>query len=173
MKKALSNEFCADLQSAYGLFCLWDAKFFRHIRTADDWDRTFSCQQQLERYIHQRHLVPIYFYGYGHYYFEVRAIKSLTEQELAVNPLISQPYCIHSGGYLALSGVEYIGSTKDAHYHRVLMKTKPGDYQVRIALLAGKDTAPKEERFIDAVVLLENIVSGEIYRTSASTFYPI
>lgn len=173
MQSEISFE--AELDSAFGLFCLWDVETYRHIQTAEEWEAIFSSRLALENEIQRQTIVPIYFYGYGHYRFCVRPFGGLTQTEQSMRPLISQPYRLRAASTLGLCGVEYIGGTNQP-FHRLLLKVKPGDYAVTVVLPAADKTnkpSPVKTVGYDVIVLLHTIDERAVYRTSASTFYPL
>lgn len=167
-----------ELDSAFGLFCLWDTAAYKKIHTADEWDAVFSSRRAFEQEISLQKLVPVYFYGYGSYRFCVRPFGTLTPKEKESHPLISQPYRLHTRGIIGLGGVEYIGDSGQP-LHRLLLKIAPGDYAVTAVLPAMNHTASEtgspvpQKDFCDVILLLKTAEKDIRYRTAASTFYPL
>ncbi len=167
-----------ELDTASGMWGLWDYDTYKHIDDYDKWDSLFCEDEDIAKQIENQSFVPIYIFEDGCRSFTIRIDEEISEREKKYILVQSEEYLLKSTGKVIVSGVDKID--KDVSSDRAIELNLPqGLYSVKIYLIAWDDepeafSADGEinpDVLSDFVVIIKSDADLEReYRTRINTF---
>ena len=167
-----------DLNTASGMWGLWNYDTYKHIDDYDKWEPLFCEDEDIIKQIESQYFVPVYIFEDGCRSFTIRIDEEISEREKAYICVLSEEYLLKSTGKVIVSGIDKID--KDIISERVIELDLPeGYYSVKIYLIAW-DEEPgaylengeiSPDALSDFVVIIKSNANLErAYRTKINTF---
>jgi hypothetical protein len=177
MKELLRRVFATDS----GMLAIWQPEHFKCITDFESWERELLQDDDIIRHIEVGAFVPLNIHADGAYECVLRAgtateQPTLTARESRYLICSSAPYLFCSRGSLAISGLEYIGSSPDASIASA--SVPQGNWSVTVhhvdwAREPGcktPDGKPSSTALPNFIVLLTPAVATLHFRTEVDTF---
>jgi hypothetical protein len=167
-----------DLDTASGMWGLWNYDAYKHIDSYDKWDSLFCEDEDIIKQIESKHFVPVYIFEDGCRSFTIRIDEELSEREKAHICVQSEEYLLKSNGKVIVSGIDRIDKNIRSK-HVIELDLPEGYYGVKIYLIAWNEEPGaflengeiSPDALSDFVVVIKsNANLDSVYRTKLNTF---
>ncbi len=167
-----------DLDTASGMWGLWDYDTYKHIDDYDKWEPLFCEDEDIIKQIEVNKFVPVYIFEGGCRAFTIRIDEEISERENEYVCVQSEEYLLESTGKIIVSGIDKIEG--DIDNDKVIeLDLSEGYYSVKIYLIAwdeepgaylenGEISPNALSDFV--VVIKSNADSKREYRKRLNTF---
>lgn len=167
-----------DLDTASGMWGLWNYDTYKHVDDYDKWEPLFCEDEDIVKQIESYCFVPIYIFEDGCRSFTIRIDEEISEREKKYICVQSEEYLLKSTGRVIVSGIEKI-EQKISSERVIELDLPEGYYSVKIYLIAWDeepgayldDGEISPNALSDFVVIINSNANLELeYRTKINTF---
>lgn len=161
-----------------GMWTLWDYEYFKDITTIEEFENTFTDEEDVVKHIEKAKFVPIFVHSNGEFHFRVKIDEKLDKREKKYISATSDTYLFETDGKAYLSGIEFIDNLVIDN-EVIELSLDKGMYEVTINLVEWdkepgmrlEDGSASEDALPDFIVEIKSIDNKKKkYRTKIDTF---